>query len=468
MGTASADPPRRLASKRMPMNTTRNVYRSLFACAALALGGCPGRSVAQVDPVPSPDIDKTIPVDNNRNIDILFVIDNSGSMREEQTSLTANFGNFIEVLEDVQGGLPNVHIGVVSTNTGGPPDRLECGENGDSGDLNDAPFDQPTGDCISGTEPFLVNIEGNTNYSGTLAESFSCIAELGIEGCGFETPLESMRRAFDANSDNSGFLRDDALLAVVFVTDEDDCSFRQPQRDDFFSKQEGVLGPRTSFRCFEYGITCSDNGDGTRQSGNKEGCLPEERSEFLVPVADYVSYLTGLKPQGRVIVAGIIGPPAVSPGTAGFRAQVRANPSEQDGVKGTPQLAPTCMSAAGEAAPAIRMTQFIDAFSSSKVATICDENLSGALTEIANAIKEASGSPCLAANTVQPLECEAWTEDAEGSLLFSVPKCGTEMLAPCWSEVSDPDCDDAAIKYTPRGDESAFSRFRIQCVGTAD
>jgi signal transduction histidine kinase len=61
----------------------------------------------------------------NRDLDILFVIDNSSSMQAERTSLTHNFQRFINTLEHIDGGLPSVHIGVVSTDLGAGPCNLE-------------------------------------------------------------------------------------------------------------------------------------------------------------------------------------------------------------------------------------------------------------------------------------------------------------------------------------------------------
>ena len=42
---------------------------------------------------------------------------------------------------------------------------------------------------------------------------------------GFEQPLEAMYRALlDPEKLNQGFLREDAFLAVIIISDEDDCS----------------------------------------------------------------------------------------------------------------------------------------------------------------------------------------------------------------------------------------------------
>src|SRR5665647_2097507 len=54
----------------------------------------------------------------NRNLDLLFVIDDSPSMADKQNNLANNFPNFINVLQSVPGGLPNVHLAVVTTDVG--------------------------------------------------------------------------------------------------------------------------------------------------------------------------------------------------------------------------------------------------------------------------------------------------------------------------------------------------------------
>ncbi|HLL25914.1 MAG TPA: hypothetical protein VK427_27440, partial [Kofleriaceae bacterium] len=73
---------------------------ALFTCVGLAalLAGCPDRTVSKVIPDQGRVEYKDIPVTVNRNIDILFVIDDSGSMADKQNNLAANFPNFINVL----------------------------------------------------------------------------------------------------------------------------------------------------------------------------------------------------------------------------------------------------------------------------------------------------------------------------------------------------------------------------------
>ena len=87
---------------------------SILGLATIGLlAGCPDRTISEVNPQQGRVEYKDIPVTVNRDIDILFVIDDSPSMLDKQTNLKNNFPNFINVLNTIEGGLPNVHIGVV-------------------------------------------------------------------------------------------------------------------------------------------------------------------------------------------------------------------------------------------------------------------------------------------------------------------------------------------------------------------
>src|SRR5262245_33950671 len=78
-----------------------------------ALSGCPDRTVAALEPERAGELSKEIPL--NVEIDLLFVIDNSGSTKDKQTVFSTNFPRFVEALEAFDEGLPDLHIGVVST-----------------------------------------------------------------------------------------------------------------------------------------------------------------------------------------------------------------------------------------------------------------------------------------------------------------------------------------------------------------
>lgn len=70
----------------------------LVASALALLAGCPDRTISVVNPEQGRVEYKDIPVTVNRDIDILFVVDNSKSMADKQTNLVANFPDFINVL----------------------------------------------------------------------------------------------------------------------------------------------------------------------------------------------------------------------------------------------------------------------------------------------------------------------------------------------------------------------------------
>ena len=157
-------------------------------------------------------------------MDIVFVVDNSGSMAEEQTNLATNFPMFASLLEayTVNEGQP-VDFRVALTTTGrdlaytidtglGAP--LPFSEQGENGEFQN--------NC-SNTKRWLDRTDA------TMAETLACRANVGTSGPGFEMPLLMSKWALDerAADTNAGFLRDDALLAIVIITDEDDVSTTQ-------------------------------------------------------------------------------------------------------------------------------------------------------------------------------------------------------------------------------------------------
>lgn len=154
-------------------------------------------------------------------MDILFVVDNSGSMTQEQANLAANFPGFISVLDDAE---LDYRVGITTTGMDyeyaidigfGPIPSSQTG--GDNGELLQRCSMQRR--WVEATDP-------------NPSTDFSCAAEVGSNGPASEMPLAAMRAAFDeriTDGTNVGFLRDDALLAVVFLTDENDCSYEQSE-----------------------------------------------------------------------------------------------------------------------------------------------------------------------------------------------------------------------------------------------
>ena len=151
-------------------------------------------------------------------MDIVFVVDDSGSMGEEQANLAANFPKFVSVLDQTRAGNGNpIDYRVAVTTTGRSYKLL-------------GPFGIP--DDVKGDDgAFRNNCGGPKRWldKSEASQSFACRAQVGTGGPSEEMPLESMRLALTdrvADGTNTGFVRDDALLAVVFLTDEDECSFK--------------------------------------------------------------------------------------------------------------------------------------------------------------------------------------------------------------------------------------------------
>jgi hypothetical protein len=383
----------------------RNAVTTTSLLSLLGLGllaGCPDRTISEVNPNQGRVEYKDIPVSVNRDIDILFVIDDSPSMLDKQTNLKNNFPNFINVLNTIEGGLPNVHLGVVSSDLGtkGADDAQAgpgigsgpgaCSGNGKMGNLQTNGSTLVTGAFISDTK----NADGTrtTNYTGSLATAFSAIASLGAGGCGFEQHIEAAKRALNNNAANAGFLRPNAYLALIFIQDEDDCSIAH---STLLGSDTTTLGPLQSFRCNRFGHVCAQGGQDSNamnQVGPKGGCTSNDNSAYLTKVGDYVSFFKGLKSDpANVIVAGIAGP------TTPYEVETRSPPG---GGTAIPAVAHSCsyQGANGPevADPSVRLKQFLDQFPNrSTFSTICQQDLSGALIQIAQLLRTVIGSPCI-------------------------------------------------------------------------
>jgi hypothetical protein len=436
-----------------------------LATAALALlAGCPDRPVSEVPSHPASQTSTTVHVGDNRDIDLLFVIDNSLSMGDEQASLVANFGKFMDALSAAAGGLPNVHIGVVSSDVGaGGFGWSGCPGEGDDGLLQATARSQ----CTPPNGKFIEDVADpdgtrRKNYTDSLANTFKCIAELGTGGCGFEHHMESMKRALDGSRpENAGFLRDGAILAVIFIADEDDCSAKDGAVFDNASALDNAsstLGPH-SLRCTEWAVDC-DGLHLPRTPGTYASCVPRKDSPFFEDPTRYGDFLGSLKPghPDLLIVGGILGIDAPF--------GIGDDDDDHDPVTTNPiqlHLLPSCgtdaaASATGDGAvPPVRFKALLDSFGTNGIRTsICDNDLSPALEEIARRIGHKFVT-CLPENTdmtdlhperpgVQP-ECAVAeiVDDAQTAIrrctMLDQPGAPTPApgnTLPCWYVGEDP------------------------------
>ncbi|MBF5041304.1 choice-of-anchor D domain-containing protein [Aggregicoccus sp. 17bor-14] len=153
-------------------------------------------------------------------VDVLFVVDNTPTMVEEQPRFTAALPAFVDAA--LQKGV-DMHAAV--TTTGIDPASNACPGGAQGGEAGRFfPVDNSSPRIVNQNTPNLAGVLQNNSQVG--------LCSLREEG------FEAMRRALSVplvnNADdprtatpkdgNAGFLRDEAALAVVFVGDEDDNS----------------------------------------------------------------------------------------------------------------------------------------------------------------------------------------------------------------------------------------------------
>ncbi|MFT3695099.1 MAG: hypothetical protein QM831_18320 [Kofleriaceae bacterium] len=382
----------------------------------------------------------------SNQLDLLFVIDDSPSMLDKQIALRASFPHMMDQLASLPNGIPDLHIAVVTSDMGTsalasdpapaiPGDVGGCHDHGDNGAFRTDP--SITGNFIT-TAP--------ANYTGSLPDAFSAITQVGAEGCGFEQTLASMQQALSptAPATNAGFLRPNANLGIVIISDEDDCSVED---STLLSHDTTFLGPLQSFRCTRYGVICDDNGattDDMNNVGDKARCHANESSTLVAQITPFADTLKALKADpAQVMVAALVGP--TEPVSVVLQAPGGGSP--------IPALGHSCSFAGAEyeevADPAIRLTEFAHQFPArNAVESVCSNDLSLPLTDIGITTRQMMGDTCTTANIT-----DACTVTDGGA---AVPKCvSTEV--DCWELVTDATCTRLSIRRSQAPDPAAFT-----------
>lgn len=394
-----------------------------------------------VDPSVSDTTGDPLPP-STRAVDVLFVIDNSGTMGAEQGRLATAGAPFIAALDDV--GL-DWRIGFTTTDNGNPwcgstsPEAgslqlSSClGRTGEFVFNGNPPTDATAEACLQvcntdtleilsttttldpnpRPRPWLERAAGMANVEVDPAEAFACAAPQGIAGCGFEAPLESMYKAFlraeNGDEEQYGFLRDEALLVVVIVTDEADCSYNNEYQSIFLPSNEGgdpvfwsdpEASSPTSAVCWNAGVACTGAGTydechAENKDTNGNTGVSDDQAVML-PVARYVDYLQSLEdakrqldPAQEVLVAVIGGVPIGYEQGVPAVYQDSMDPQEQ----GDYGIGPACGSAAEptRAVPAVREREVAEAFVTGEgrnLWSVCEPAYDGALAGVAAMIIE--------------------------------------------------------------------------------
>ncbi len=305
-------------------------------------------------------------------VDMVFVIDDSGSMTEEQINLRAIVPRLIDPLIspplDAMGmplypPIEDLHVGIVSTNLGAGASLPSACASSDDGLFNDryrilnAADPQYDPSCSASYPRYLSwSAAASAGYPlGAFEHDLGCVAALGRGGCGFEQPLEALYRALtthlsatgDGLNDIAGepFLRPDSILAIVILSDENDCSAADTS---LFDLARTDLGP-ANLRCF-----------------NNPG--------YLHPVSRYQAGLSAdvlpLHPLGRIVIADFGGIPLDLAGAD--PATILADPRmvEQVDPAQPTQLIASCSSpGSGVAYPPSRRIELLEPFWATSAAT---------------------------------------------------------------------------------------------------
>jgi hypothetical protein len=458
---------------------------AFFSVVGLALIACFAPPLESPKPQTGQLTTLYIPQNLKNKVDILFMVDNSNSMDAMQNELKNKFGEFFKPFQDLadQGTFADLHIGVVTSDFGagatGAPGCTASGLSGggDQGKLQ-ALGKKADGSCVKpkmanyieyafgAMGPTSSNLPGTTN----LVNEFTCMASVGSSGCGFEHQLESVYAALHNNiMENQGFLRDDALLVVVFLTNEDDAS-APPDSDVFDKNKVAMYGYEDSYsRQTRFAVQCGDPpqfppyGD---SGGPLMGCVPAPNPDGIsgpgkqYDVSRYITFFNSVRAMGGVkdnpldvVLIGIDGaedPFQVilsNPGTqAGTPYQICAQLNETSNPPCVPVLQHSCVNPRQQqffGDPSVRLNTVIRSVKQNKITSICDDDYSPALGAAAKLVVSALGGGCIPEQFPKDgmgnlkIDCvvEDQTQNPDGTIMKTeIPQCdATASMIPCWT-----------------------------------
>lgn len=210
-----------------------------------------------------------------------------------------------------------------------------------------------------------------------MSDRVGCVVPLGHEGCGYEQPLEAALKALSpASSDidffastpahgdgaNDGFLREGSVLAVLVVSDEDDCSSAEPA---LFDPDSLAYSDPYDLRCIRH-------------------------PEVMRPLERYVDGLLALRDDPGRLVFSFLG--GVPPDLEGKRWTEVLDDPRMDPTVSPYRIPAVCHARDGGVAPAPRLLELagrLEARGARGVPrSLCHADLGGALRPLARAIAE--------------------------------------------------------------------------------
>lgn len=457
-----------------------------------------------------------------RKLDLVFMIDNSG-MAPKAAKMTARFPKLLAALKEPSlGTYPDLRVALIDSDlgTGGAYSSGACAASDSNaqssyGDLGNFQMRDSVRCGMKSADALWIEYAHGApvNYTGTgddISSVFAClVGNLGTGGCGEEHSLQAFEFALaapnlhlDRFAAQSAFLRPEAYLGLVFLTDEDDCS--AATNDGMFGDKPELAGESASLRCATRGHRCNgwnltDVGPGpgypttaafstsflncsarTDACANPtDGGLATDTSppttcsplKSVSLMANEIKRLKGAEADSKIVVAGIFGWPlkradgTVDLASADYKIDLVPNPNSADTAH--PQVFdawPVCydldhlpMSSGFDsdawgwgAAGGLRLAAFLDAFGSNGLKySICERDFSDAMQGIGSALAGKMQSYCVPSNLEDGKTCTATfmrpAVDSTNAVTFVLddlptPKCAgaAPVTQDCYALVVDP------------------------------
>lgn len=497
--------------------------RSFPVLSLVLLGGCVSRqSVGLSANIQTSNV--AVQLGTQGKTDLLFMIDNSPSMDAMQAELRAHIGDLMAQLAGLNKGKTlDLHVGVVTSDYGAgdvPAGPCQASPGGQRGHLQaigaaaDAGCKAPVG------APYVAYhvddqgvVTSNLPPGQDLLTTFTCMASVGAAGCGFEHQLESVYAALKNPDQASQFLRPTALLAVVFLTNEDDGSadpsavFYEPNNDPL------TYGAYDTFRQTRFAVECGGMPIpyGNGMVGNLTGCdgtsMPATADvlHWALPSSKYIDFFTkplaagGIKADpSSVLLFAIDGPDTpvqtiLANNNSGLGLQDGgASPTYTDcssiGGSCVERLQHSCqnhVNPAFFADPPLRINAVVNSVQTHSVASICGSDLDAqpdfttVLQSLGKLISAQISPGCIPAPLTSTTAPDCVVEDVTTSIdgkqtEVAIPSC---MQLPgadaCWKvEQKDlctgisPDGVGITIVRTKPADPNTFATVECSTVAT--
>jgi len=476
----------------------------VVACAAAQIG-CMDRQPAPVCPVPTELKADDMQPGGFDGVDLLVMVDNSQSMTQEQLILSTSFFPLVNSLanpintEFVETDWPydpaeELRLAVVTSNMGfssngtnndaaWPGDMVtECQGFGDNGrfqtdmpasvsiatgvipcdvsaaqcptgwtcdGISDATFG--VGTCTSATPtvtcPALPAVWAETTDevpNPSFPIQASCLAQQGIGGCGFEQQLASVARAL-GREDQKEFIHDSHLLAILVVSDEEDCSMENGA--GLFAQEEV-----SNQSLMKVNIACGEN------------------PSFLFAPGDFYQTFIDAKSPNGVVFAAIAGVPYEGAQAVACQGtgDVLGSCLDQADMQLVPELVgtswfyhPACTRSAGDppvevtkAYPGRRYVELANGSfqNMSYVYSICNADWSQAMMDISRLIAAQMAGTCYK----KPLDWDPVDKVAKCNVVVEYRNEGEECDSDLYGDVepvikkdTSPEGEEEVLMYCP-------------------